>query len=706
MDEEKGEAIAVKTGKRPSVDSREGALRPFSRRAALPLFVVSFCLMLLGQIAIFLPRMSAAVFSGPIWKTLAFLPPYYTDRCRVSLALIFFGASGLLFAVIFALGRVPSALRSRGSAPSVPLRRAAGGLGLRCWLIVGVLAVVGTTYEISLVMAIRRGGALERPFEMWLLSLFTFAVIFYLLDRWFRRGLRNPLSGGEWIFIVVATLAAVALCSFDLLSYKYAFIGDEFSFYTCARDILLGKSGWKNIFSEEGVYGYHPRLSTYYQAAVMKVFGMNNFGWRFSSVLAAAACLLPFYVFLKLALSRRAAVWGTLFLCFSHYALTFAHMGYNNNHVVFPVVLALCLFALADRCGSSLGFFLCGAAAGMGFFTFYSSRIAVVFIAGMFIIRAPGRSRARWLLFFLFFILGFTMTVAPLILPRPARFVDNMRKQSVLRDERGSPDEDAGWHGLTREETGRMKRNTLRTLLSPIYFAAGTHFVSGTLLDAVTSSFFVLGLFYALFRVFGGGIYVFLLAAFVFSATVLGTSTPYATPPVTRMLFIVPLSCMIAALGAERFFAIVEKLTGRRRGILWLLAAAAAGSVIWMNLYRMHVEAPAWNGVDPQSLVIRYLKDAPGERRHYFLLPDDWGDLIEFHVEFYNVDDKVDIYRFGEVIDDPFLLAPPCTVIFNDVDPAGRNRVIDELGGWFYVSKPEAAPGPGGKRAIYLMEVR
>lgn len=83
----------------------------------------------------------------------------------------------------------------------------------------------------------------------------------------------------------------------DLTYWYFSAINDEYAFFHFARSMAQGAS--VNIFSQNGVYGLVPVLSSYYQGTMMKVLGIDNFGWKASIILLIAASFLPFYFFVK-----------------------------------------------------------------------------------------------------------------------------------------------------------------------------------------------------------------------------------------------------------------------------------------------------------------------------------------------------------------------------------------------------------------------
>lgn len=647
-----------------------GATRPLPPAAerAIPI-AAGLAAIVLGQLVLSFPRLGEPV--GAALNALNFLPGDVPRAAQLSVALILLLAGSLVLAY-------------RATASSAAQHRGWTSVSFRSWslralppihaLVLGCLLALCLIHAASVVLAIRRQQDFSGLFSRWLFSLGTAAVVIGIWDRWRGQSLQNPVTRREWTFCVAVTAGATALYSFDLESYRYAFIGDEFAFFGVARDIVHGAVRWDNVFSEDGIWGYQPRLSSAYQALVMRLLGASNFGWRFSSVLAAALCLVPCYVFLKLEVSARAAVFGTLALGLSHFAITFAHIGYNNNHVLLPTIACLALLAVAARSGAGLGFFLGGVAAGLGFYTFYTSRLAVLFAILFFALHLLKRPRRPWLPFVACFALGFALTVAP-TLAEPERFLGNLRQQSVF-----APPEGGGpapcWSCVTPQQEARIKRNTVLTLLSPVHYEASSHFVSGTMVDAVTSSLFTVGLAAALMMATRGPIFPFLTGMFVISALVLGVSTPYDTPPATRMLFLVLPTCLWAALGADRLLALLPPAGQRKRRVLLGLAGLVT-LMAGLNLHRVYVASPRDNGVHTQALVVRYLQDAPPGVRRYYLLPDEWGaELIVLHLEIYGLQERAEVLHFRDARSAPDRLRTPCEIVFNQDFRERREELI------------------------------
>ena len=191
-------------------------------------------------------------------------------------------------------------------------------------------------------------------------------------DLWRYRKAIHPIV---WI----ATLALI-LYATNMNVWWLSAIGDEYSFWTYAREIaekqrlvFIGAS----LFNGQAVYGAHPYLSSLIQAIFMKLFGSDGFGWRISNACLSAAAVLLLYLFARTFVTRRTALMAALFLAISHYLISFGKIGYNNLQALFAEALVLASAAWAVRTRRPVAFALLGA--GMGFcFYVYPAALYVV----------------------------------------------------------------------------------------------------------------------------------------------------------------------------------------------------------------------------------------------------------------------------------------------------------------------------------------
>lgn len=149
------------------------------------------------------------------------------------------------------------------------------------------------------------------------------------------------------LFFLAGLTALFLLINLPTLnSWFYSMIGDEYFFFDYAKNFKFSEV---KIFSQKGVFGYHPVLSSCYQFLIMRVFGMNNFGWRLSSLLVVVFSIPGFYFLVKNLFEKRTATFSTVIFIFSFYFYAYAHMGYNNIHVILPLIYALFLLTQVKK---------------------------------------------------------------------------------------------------------------------------------------------------------------------------------------------------------------------------------------------------------------------------------------------------------------------------------------------------------------------
>lgn len=484
----------------------------------------------------------------------------------------------------------------------------------------------------------------------------------------------------EWLLVCALTLGALALYSFDLDSYRYSFQG-EYLFYQAARDICRGVDRG-NPFSEGGVEGLHPKLDTCYQAAVMKLVGVNIFGLKFSSVLAAAAAILPLYVFIRLSVSRVAAIAGTACYCFSYYSIVWAHTAWNNNHVIFPFIASLCLFVLAARRDSFTLFFLCGLSTGLGFYTYYPARLTLIMVGLLFLQRRV-TARAPTGRFFLCFIIAFALAVSPLVLATgPVRLLEDAASKSTAHPEwgEGSP-------------LRKMIAHVLLSLLAPFWYCGGKY-TTKTLFDGVTAAFLAAGIIYSLMR--PRGVRLFILVCFVLSAGIIGATTPQANIRGSRMLILIPIVCVLAGIGADRLLALLRRLCLGRKGVYIPAAAAVMIVMAALNLHRLYVVLPAVKGVQPFALAIQYFREAPAAPRNYYVLARGFDFWAAYDIEAYGLAEIVTVYGLEDLLSGAPRIVPPCRVVLCNLGGAEVRGVMDLLDERFHASEPETIREAGG----------
>ena len=373
--------------------------------------------------------------------------------------------------------------------------------------------------------------------------------------------------------VIALTIAVgfICLASWDLKKPYYGAIGDEYVFYYQAKNILAGSR--PSPLSQAGVFGYHPVLDSYYQALGMALFGANIIGWKISGVFLASLTLFLFYFWVKSIFGSRSAFFATFSFALSHYLLALVHTGYNNIHALFPLVLTLFLAAKAKKEKKLFYFFLAGAASGLSFYTFYSARITPVILALYYLCDIKPKKGA-----YVATLAGFLVLFVPFLLTNGTQVVIQMLYQTYGRTA-----------SLTVEPLWLFVAINLRISFLGFFFTSPYvhHYVSGTLVDFITSLFFFAGLF-LLFKKNQN------LASFFFSGlftTILITGGMFHehTLAITRLFVTLPF---IFALSGYA----LNELSTRLKHVTWLaflfpcLMLALVGLA---NLQRFYMTTPS-----------------------------------------------------------------------------------------------------------------
>ena len=365
----------------------------------------------------------------------------------------------------------------------------------------------------------------------WVLALVAFAVP--LLPRaglsgvGFRSWMRERYP--DVIIVLVLVGLFIGLNIHDLQDWYYSAIGDEFIFFEHARHIT--EEGIARPFSQEGVYNKHPVMNSVLQAAVMRVFGADYFGWTFSEVLNAAIAIPGIYVLGYVFGGRKAAVVSAALFSFSHFIFAFSHMGYNNLSAIPVAVWSLALFVLGWRNGNPLLLYAAGLIVGLGFFTHYSGRaILPVILLYAITVGSPRQLLSLWPL-----ALGFVLVVTPTFVVDQEQVITRMFGQVV-----------GGYSEVVTGPAGQRILNNIETNLPAFNYNSTVHtYVYGPLLDPISAVLAILGIAFAVGNIRSPHLRL-LLIWFGVAALMTGILSPYPHAAITRMTFVVPPLALLA----------------------------------------------------------------------------------------------------------------------------------------------------------------
>ncbi len=210
---------------------------------------------------------------------------------------------------------------------------------------------------------------------LWGSSILLVSLIFFWHDR--RAGLKLSISitRGDVIWLVALLGAGLAIGAYRLDQIPSGQVPDEGAFFGTAQLILHDAN--LSMLLGGGVYTF-PAASSLFQAWVLRFFGNNIWGWRFSSVLAGVATVLPLYFLARALFNRKVAVLACWLMVTNPYFLVFARLGYNNSQALFPVTLTMLFFTFGLQKRSYFFLWLAGLAAGLGFYTYSAAWLGLI----------------------------------------------------------------------------------------------------------------------------------------------------------------------------------------------------------------------------------------------------------------------------------------------------------------------------------------
>jgi hypothetical protein len=247
---------------------------------------------------------------------------------------------------------------------------------------------------------------------LWIFTLMIFAGIAAVWDHRRQVDLSPGLTRQDLLWLIGLLIVGFIICTYRLQGWPDQLMMDEGIFGSTARGVAIGD--FKPPVFAQGVDTF-PIMSTIFQAWVMKIFGVNMWGWRFGSILPGVMTIVPLFLLARDAFNRRIAVVSSVVLFTSPFFLVYSRLGYTNIQPVFITTLALYLLYFGLRRTSSLFLFLAGCASGLGFYTYFSGRsalvIAILFVLLLWMIRQLKFRNAAFAIALL--ILGTILVVTP-----------------------------------------------------------------------------------------------------------------------------------------------------------------------------------------------------------------------------------------------------------------------------------------------------
>lgn len=387
--------------------------------------------------------------------------------------------------------------------------------------------------------------------------------------------LRNRISPIFWILSF-----ALVIHTFLINEWWYAVIGDEYAFYRMAVEISQNQSFAiinADFFRGDYVYGKMPYISSFMQAIFIKVFGNNNFAWRFSSIYFSILGIGFIYGFLNYFISKRSTTVVVLLLTSSQYLIGFGKIGYNNLQAFFAMALVLWAAAWAIRSNKLIAFILLGVAEGFCFYVFPAALYITplpIFLLLIYYLPTSKTALRHWGIV----LLASLITLFPLFL-QPDYWMTRVQGTIYLFPELIE---------TTANILDHFTTNFAYAFLSPLYIPIESHFISIGYTDLITAALQFLGFAYLLWRFWRHRFLVFIFVAYTFLLFAAGTTHPNEFPPNTRMFILLPWFALLAAFGLFWLGRQISNL-GFSELFSWRVVQVLVAIIIVLNLQQTYV---------------------------------------------------------------------------------------------------------------------
>ncbi|MRS03694.1 hypothetical protein EG832_10825, partial [bacterium] len=365
---------------------------------------------------------------------------------------------------------------------------------------------------------------------------------------------RKNLSKVFWL-----VLLAIVFYSLRMSSWKFAYVGDEYSFYYYPTQFIAHQTFSQIVqyfFNIKGVYEVHPYFSSLITYVSMLFCGKDYFGWHIINVILMALSIPLFFDFFKTFLHERIAFIAVIPLVFSHYLINFSKVGYNNLQSLFVIGLIFWAAAKAVQKRTFRSYFLLGLSLGVCFYTF---ALAIYFVplAGLFVLMFDSaKHKAAWGRY-LFALLGFFLIMLPIIF-QPHYWLNMAGNTTFFKDNHSFVTSAEAYESIKF-----ILHNLLYTPLAYLYSPSESHFVVSSLVDPLLSVFVPIGFWLTIINTRRNRFFVFLSISVTIEVLVMSITNPYSAPPMTRMFVFLTFWAVYFALGLDWLVKVIAGFTNK-----------------------------------------------------------------------------------------------------------------------------------------------
>lgn len=398
----------------------------------------------------------------------------------------------------------------------------------------------------------------------------------------------------------------------DLNSWKFASVGDDWPFYIVARLIVL-EDFLLNPFSMRGVFGENTLLGSFYQAGFLRLFGDYHTVWRLSNIILIIPISLFFYAWVKKLFAKNIALLATILLQGSAFIANYLKIGYVNPLAFTLFIVSLYLgLRILEKPTIRLALLL-GAVLGISFYIYLGPLFPLFLLPYLFFTyRTHGFKRIIITLFFI--AVGYTILLFPALL-QVEYWVPAARK-TIL--------------GGEFQNNGQILLNVVRTFL--LFYAnfdyLHNHFIAGPYLDLITRILAFMGIIICCIRI-KKRTYALLLLLYITVCIIIGATSPYIYTPTTRGIFLIPFGALFAGI----------MLSELKKSVHIVFIILLLLMVFSLNFYQSHVGVFKQTGYTGTALLIKELQEAKQNQQikpHMLIISDQtqyfyrYKDIIRF----------------------------------------------------------------------------
>lgn len=456
--------------------------------------------------------------------------------------------------------------------------------------------------------------------------LYTMAVVLFVLAAG-KQDEATQRTSEPYTKVELIVLLLIVALGFGLLGYNVEYIppgfhGDEGEPGMQALALLHGEV---DSLISVGWY-HHPMTSFAWHALSMRILGETVFGLRMGSVIAGTLTLIPFYLLTRLLFNKRTALVATFLLAVSHPFIALNRLGLINSPTALFEVTTFYFLFRGLRSRKWWDFAVSGLFMGTGLYLYTASRLVPFIVIGFLLcatIADRGFMRTYWRGMAALWLTA-VLIFAPMglyYIQHPSHFVSRTDYVFVFGDK--------SWVETPYSYSGPVLifLNQAARVLPLFNYGgdlSGQYGYQGPMLDFVTSTFFVLGLGYV--TVSSHRPRHFFLLIWFWATLIIGGILTLPAPFVPRLVGMLPVLSIFAAIAMQRVWNLFAQTWGDRRipkAILSALLLVTLGVIALLNydtyFNRYLPTIQGWAMREPATAIARYIKSLGDDYDVYLL---------------------------------------------------------------------------------------